>query len=226
MNDLTVNTPDGPRRIEVPDHLLGMVGNAFLCRIKHGSGDDWMYDLAYNTVQLEGMEHIFAGTFGAATQIESWYILLKTSANDPFTTDRTYATPNITEVNAQISNATRPAWAVVAAYSVGEITYIDNDNSGANWATFNFIAAVTVAGLGVVGGGTTPNTKADTAGGGTLMSLANFASPHVMADAGVLEVMYRIGMMNIDVPTTTTTTAAPTTTTTTAAPTTTTTTTV
>jgi hypothetical protein len=200
---------------EYAGSLVGTYGNAFLCRAKNPGDDDYEYFLAYNTVQAEGMEYIVGAALGDMAKITQFYLLLKDDTNDPFADGRTYEFPGFVEITTELENLTRPEWTTVAPYYSAGVTYIDNDDSGANWARFEFNDDVTVYGIGLVGGGEDPDVLGDTAGGGVLVSVANFASSKVMADDGTLDVMYRMGFLNCEPPTTTTTTAAPTTTTTT-----------
>ena len=191
---------------EYAGSLVGTYGNAFLCRAKNPGDEDYDYFLAYNTVQAEGMEYIVGAALGATTKIAEFRLLLKDNTGDPFVDGRTYAIPGFVEITTELDNLVRPVWDVVAPYYSAGVTYIDNDDSGANWARFEFNDDVTVYGIAVVGGGTDPELLGDVAGGGVMISVANFAVAKVMADAGTLDVMYRMGFLNVDPPAPTTTT--------------------
>jgi len=97
--------------------------------------------------------------FHGATQISTWYILVYESNTTPSDTT-TYATPIFTECTAY-DEATRVEYNEAAASS-------KSITNSANKARFTFNASKTIYGGALVGGGTGPSTKSNTAGGGTM----------------------------------------------------------
>lgn len=133
-----------------------------------------------NVTTTEGRNAVLDIMFGAATQITAWYMCLFSNNYIPLVTD-TYAVPGYTEVNANIDEATRPAYTIVAA-SAGVIT------NTASKASFTANAGITVYGAALVGGGAAANTKGNTAGGGTLFAAAKFAASKSLVDDDILVV--------------------------------------
>jgi len=119
-----------------------------------------------------------------STQITTWYLILY---EDNFTPDgdETYAVPGYTECTAY-DEATRPEFVEAAAASQA-IT------NGANPGVFTISATKTIYGFGLVGGGTDPNTKGDTAGGGTLLSVARASTNRPVVDNDIISL---IGTLN------------------------------
>jgi len=96
----------------------------------------------------------------------------------------TYAAPGYTETS-NYTEATRQAY-VEAAASSQSIT------NSANKATISPNASETVYGCGLVGGGSAATTKADTAGGGTLLCAVKFGTARAVADGDTLQITYTI----------------------------------
>jgi hypothetical protein len=117
--------------------------------------------------------------FHGATQITTWYFVLFEADYTPLVTD-TYAVPGYTETTAY-DEATRPA------FVEAESTAQSLDNS-ANKATFTFNTIKTIYGGALVGGGTDPTVKGDTAGGGTLYSSAKFSENKPVTSGDILKV--------------------------------------
>jgi hypothetical protein len=121
---------------------------------------------APNVVTDEGVNYGLDVSLSAGTQITSWYLALKDNTGDPVDGSETYATPVFSEITAY-SEANRPAW------TDGGVSAKSVDNSGSP-ADFSITSSVTVYGVSLVGGGSTPSTKGDTAGGGKMWSVGNF----------------------------------------------------
>ncbi len=139
-----------------------------------------------NTITNEGIDYLLNAGLHGGTQISSWYIA-PWSTNTTPTTGHTYATPGNTETTAY-SESTRQEWAEGAASS--------QSVTNATAATITASGAVTVYGFGIVGGGTGATTKADTAGGGTLLSSGLFASGKTLATNETLDLTYTISGAN------------------------------
>lgn len=134
----------------------------------------------HNIVTNEGLNHILNSTFDSATQITAWYVLIFETDTTP-AAGTTYATPVFTECQAY-DELTREAYTVPAA------TAQSLTNTAAK-ATFTMNASKTIYGAALVGGGTDANTKADTAGGGTLYAAAKFGSSQTVVKSDVLQVV-------------------------------------
>jgi len=115
----------------------------------------------------QGITHVIDVAFSGGTQITAWYVVLFEDNHSPAAGD-TYAVPGYTESSAY-DEATRPSWqeAGVASKAI---------TNSANKATFTMNATKTIYGAALVGGGTAPSTKGDTAGGGKLFCVSQFAS--------------------------------------------------
>jgi len=146
------------------------------------------YD-APNLITNEGKNALLNVMFHAATQITTWYLLLIDGAGSP--------TPAAADTYAQIDGtngwdewhdydeATRPEWTEGASSS--------QTVTNASPVVFTISASGSVYGLALVGGGTTPSTKSDAAGGGTLWNGAAFSSGTVtVADNDQLKVTYSV----------------------------------
>ena len=115
----------------------------------------------------EGINYYLDAAFSGATAITSWYVALFEDNHTPAAGD-TYAVPGYTESTAY-DEANRPGWQE-AGVSSKTIT------NSANKASFTMNASKTIYGASLVGGGSAPQTKGDTAGGGTLFGMAQFSS--------------------------------------------------
>lgn len=136
-----------------------------------------------NIVTNEGLDAILNIMFNAATQITTWYVAVFESNTTPAAA-HTYAVPVYTECTAY-DEATRQAY-VEAAASSQSIT------NSANKATLTFNATKTIYGAALVGGGSAPTTKGDTAGGGTLFCSVLFAASRAVVATDVLKVTITI----------------------------------
>lgn len=131
-----------------------------------------------NVCTAEGLTFMLNVMFHETAAIATWYMLLFSTDTTPSDTT-TYATPVFTEINAKISEATRPAYTEAAA-SAKSIT------NTASKATFTFTDSETVYGAALVGGGSAATTKANTAGGGTMFCAAKFATSKSVVSTDVL----------------------------------------
>ena len=120
-----------------------------------------------NLMVDEGITYYLGSAFSAVTPIVLWYIALFEDDHSP-AAGNTYAVPGFTETTAY-DEATRPQWqeAGVAAKVL---------TNSANKASFTFNATKSIYGGALVGGGSTPTTKDDQAGGGTLICVSQFTS--------------------------------------------------
>ncbi len=136
-----------------------------------------------NIVTNEGLDADLDIMFNGATQITTWYLVLFETNTTPLAT-HTYAVPGYTECTA-IDEATRPEYEEAAASG-------QSMTNAANKGTFTFSATKTIYGAALVGGGSAPTTKGDTAGGGTLWCSALFASSKNVDDDDVIELTYTL----------------------------------
>ena len=139
---------------------------------------------AHNVVTAEGLNSILNIMFHAATQITTWYCVI--SETDTAGADGlTYAVPSFTETEAY-DEATRPEY-VEAESSAKSTTNV------ASKAVFTISGTKTLYGAGLVGGGTDPTVKSNTAGGGTLFSYAKFATARAVVAADVVNLTVAVG---------------------------------
>lgn len=141
--------------------------------------DEWD---AENVVTDEGLDYLLDVGLSGGTAITAWYVILKDNTGDPVDGTETYATPVFTEITAY-SEGTRPAW-TEAGVSSQSIT------NSASPASFSINGTTTVYGAGLVGGGSAPTTKGNTAGGGKLYCVANFTTEKSLNNGDTLEVTY------------------------------------
>lgn len=132
-----------------------------------------------NLVTNEGQNALLDVMFSGGTQISTWYVVCFEDNHSPAAGD-TYAVPGYTETTAY-NEANRPTW-TEAGVSSQSIT------NSANKATFTFNASKTIYGAALVGGGSAPSTKGNTAGGGKLYSLSSFSSSKAVQSGDVLNV--------------------------------------
>lgn len=139
----------------------------------------------HNIITYEALTHALNVLFKNGSQIGTWYILLFSSNYRPCRTD-TYATPGFSEYTGY-AETTRPEW-VEGAISSGHVV----SNSGSP-ATYSFLSTITLYGASLVGGGSAPNIKGNTNGGGTMFSSVRFASSHTVMVDQVISIEYSIG---------------------------------
>lgn len=137
----------------------------------------------HNLVTNEGLDALLDIMFHGSTQITTWYIGLFEDDYTPLATN-TYATPGFTECTAY-DEANRVEFNEAAA-SGQSIT------NSANKASFTMNATKTIYGGFLVGGGSTPSTKGDAAGGGKLYCASAFASSKAVESGDVLKVTVTI----------------------------------
>jgi len=142
-----------------------------------------------NAITNEGKNKLLDVMFHAVAAIDAWFILLVDGAGTPsLAAADTYLQINGTngwDEHVAYTEATRPAWTEGAAASQS----ITNGSP----VVFNINGSGSVYGLGIVGGGTTPATKSDAAGGGTLWAAAAFSSGTVaVLNGDQLKVTYTV----------------------------------
>ncbi|MDD4986560.1 MAG: hypothetical protein PHQ43_12435 [Dehalococcoidales bacterium] len=142
----------------------------------------WKEDV-HNIVTNEGLNALLNIMLHGSTQITTWYCLLFESDTTP-AAGTTYATPVFTESTAY-DESTRPAYNEAAASS-------QSITNSANKAVFTISGTKTMYGAALVGGGSAPSTKGDTAGGGTMFCAAKFSSARSVVDDDVINLTYSI----------------------------------
>lgn len=138
---------------------------------------------AHNIVTNEGLNHILDAVLHGATQITTWYVAPVESNTSP-AAGLTYATPTFTESTAY-DEANRVAYNEAAAAS-------QSITNSANPASFSINATKTIYGAALVGGGSAPTTKGDTAGGGTLLCYALLTASKSVASGDTLNITYTL----------------------------------
>lgn len=146
------------------------------------------YDIR-NAIVNEGKNKLLDVMFHGVTAIGTWYVLLINNSPTPtLAAGDTYAQINGTNGWVEWANyneATRVEWTEGAAAS--------QSITNASPLVFTINAAGTVYGLAVVGGGSSPSTKNDAAGGGTLWAEAQFSSgPVAVLNNDQLKVTYTV----------------------------------
>ena len=148
------------------------------------NGEEISREVVKNLVTDNGFDYLLDASLHGSTAISAWYFA-PWSTNTAAAVGHTYAVPVNTEATTLISEATRQEWAEGAS-SGQSIT-------NAVAATITATGAVTIYGVGIVGGGSAATTKGDTAGGGTLLSTALFGSGKTLATSETLDLTYTIG---------------------------------
>lgn len=138
---------------------------------------------AHNIITNEGLDAILDIMLHGSTQITTWYCTLVESDTAP-AAGMTYATPTYTE-STSYDEATRPEYEEAAASS-------QSTTNSANKATFTISATKTMYGASLVGGGSAPTTKGNTAGGGTLFCYAKFSSSRGVVDDDIINLTYTV----------------------------------
>ena len=141
-------------------------------------------EIIKNLITNEGLDYILnIGMHGTTPTISTWYMAPWSAAHTP-AAGNTYATPGYTEATTQYTEGTRQEW-VEGAASSQSIT-----NAGAMVITAG--EAVTIHGIGLVGGGSAPTTKGNTGGGGTLFGSCAFGSSKSLSTSETLSVTYTL----------------------------------
>lgn len=136
-----------------------------------------------NLVTNEGINKALNVHLGTDSKISTWRLALVKSNTAP-AASMTYAAPTYTEIaGSDITESSRPVWTPGTAASQ-QIT----NNASPGLATAD--ASFTAYGLALVGGGSAPDTIADTAGGGTLHAYGLFGSPQTVVATNVLQLAY------------------------------------
>lgn len=132
----------------------------------------------------EFINYMLDAGIGGATAIDPWYVFIYEN-NASLAAGMTYAShAAYTECTAYTGD--RPLWDHAGA-TAKVIT------SAASKASFTMSGTKTIYGCGLVGGGTTPQTKADIAGGGTLGPVAAFTGGSISVVAtDILKVYMQI----------------------------------
>lgn len=140
-----------------------------------------------NMVVNEGLNKILDVMFrgsGTAPQFSEWYVLITdTAATSPSAT-MTYASPTFSE-STDYSEGTRPEYVEAAAAS-------QSITNSASKASFSINGSTTIYGGALVGGGSTPSTKDDQAGGGVLFCYSLFAAAKSVVSGDTLDVAITI----------------------------------
>ena len=142
-----------------------------------------------NAITNEGKNKLLDVMFHGVTAVGTWYIGLVDGADSPsLAVGDVYAQINGTNGWSEFtsySETARQEWTEGAAAS--------QSITNASPLVFNISGSGSVYGLFVVGGGSTPSTKNDAAGGGTLWSAAQFASgTQTVLNGDQLKVTYTV----------------------------------
>jgi len=176
-------------------HILDTLGGRFTVEVWRG--DKFISrHFAKNGITNEGKDKALGILFDGVSAIANWYLgLINLTSFSALAAGDTYAQiggtngwvafTTYTDPQNSDSTTTHPEWAPDAPSSQsitnGTVRNYDITTSG------------TVKGLYVVGGGSTPSTKNDNAGGGTLWSTALFTGGDVAVSNGeTLKVTYTV----------------------------------
>ena len=143
-------------------------------------------EVGFNIVTNEGLDSILDVGLSGGTQITAWYVAISKTNTTPLST-HTYASPGYTEIaGSNVDESNRQAW------TDGGVSSQSVDNSGSP-AVYTASDSWTAYGAGLVGGGGSATTIADTAGGGTLYSSYLFAASKSMTASDTLTTTYTLG---------------------------------
>jgi len=156
-------------------------GGSFTVIHRDKHGNVLSEETVHNLVTDDGINYMLNAALTGGTPITAWYFAPWSATYTPAAGD-TYAVPGYTEANAEISEATRQEWATVSSTSKS----VTNTTA----AVITAASAVTIYGIGVVGGGTAAATKGDAAGGGTLLASSAFAASKTLAAGETLSITY------------------------------------
>lgn len=137
----------------------------------------------HNIVTNEGLNHVLNVYLHGTSAIGIWYCTMFENNYTPLAGD-TYAIPGYTECTAY-DEATRPIYVEGAASG----QFITNSS---NKAVFTINNTKTLYGASLVGGGTDPTIKGNTAGGGILFCAAKFSSSRGVIASDVINLTYTI----------------------------------
>jgi len=137
-----------------------------------------------NVCTAEGLNALLDIMFHGSTQITTWYVGLFNTDTTP-ADGTTYATPVWTESVAYDNIAVRATYDEAAASS--KVT-----TNTASKAAFTMSGTETIYGAFLCGGGSTPTTRQDVAGGGTIFCAAKFAAAKSVVDNDTLSVTISI----------------------------------
>lgn len=142
-------------------------------------------DVANNTVVDQGLNHKRSVIFLGGTQITAWYVM-PTDGTPTIANGDTYASHAGWAEQTNYDETTREVWTGATTGTAGEVS------NAASRAEFTIsVGGLVVGGCAMVGGGTDPTVKGNTAGGGTLMSVAAFsAGDRTLLEGDVLRVTY------------------------------------
>ena len=164
-------------------NLLNLTG-IFEVVHRNKNGKELSREIVENLVTNEGFDYLLDAALHGSTAISDWYFA-PWETNTAAAVGHTYAVPTNTEATTEINEATRQEWAEGASSS--------QSITNAVAATITATGAVTIYGVGIVGGGSAATTKGDTAGGGTLLSTALFGSGKTLATSETLDLTYTLG---------------------------------
>jgi len=135
-------------------------------------------------ITYEFLTKVLNDEFRGGTPINPWYVILFSSNSYP-DRDSTYAVPGYTEFTGY-TQATRPEFDedAVSNYVI---------SNGTNKAIYTISTGARLYGAGIVGGGSAPNTKGNTAGGGILCAAGRFNSSRLVVVDQVISIQYSIG---------------------------------
>jgi len=175
MQEIKVNLP--------PDLKVGAkFKGIFDIEVKDKLGNLISSSRAENIITDQGLNHILNIELCGSTQIATWYLVMFEDNYTPVAGD-TYAVPHYTEFIA-FDEATRPAY--VETLGSKQVT------NSASKGVFTANATKTLYGAALVGGGTDPTVKGNTAGGGTLLCAGKFAANQPVVDDNVVNLTYTV----------------------------------
>lgn len=141
-----------------------------------------------NIVTDEGCTDVLKRYFATSAQINSWYMWMFENNVSP-AAGATYASSGLTECSAY-DEATRPV------FTPGAPAAKSTSNSAAK-GSFTINATKTLYGAALVGGGSAPATKNDTASGGVLYCAGTFGSPRSVVATDVVRVTVTLGTQDV-----------------------------
>ena len=137
----------------------------------------------HNIIPTEGCNFALDQIGAGAAQVTALYCLMFEDDETP-DADTTYAVPVFTETEAY-DEGTRPEY--VPAAATGK-----SMSNTANKAVFTMNASKTLYGAALVGGGSAPSTKGNTAGGGKMLAAGKFGTAQPVISGNVVNLTYTL----------------------------------
>ena len=176
---------------EFRESVSGTFGNRTGTKYKRDNGklvweptSNWEY--SDNIVVNQGLDYLLDVALSGGTQIAAadWQITLNKTATSPVAGD-TYASRGWTEIaGSDVTETVREEF--------GDNAVSGQSISNGTAAQYTANATFTAYGAALLGGGASPNTIGDTAGGGTLYAASDFSTSKALTASDTIDVTYTL----------------------------------